>query len=203
MVSRFPPERCGVKFRGGKGGFKDHCNGLVSRQRFVARTKEVADGKAHDAEQKQTACRLDAKGLSHKAIARDLNFSLQAIEVTLLGDYRRNHPGDEWTPAPGRLSAEEREEILVGLSRGESMSSIARGLGRAPSTVTREVAANGGPGHYGAWKGRCRAQAASLRPKAAKLDHPALVRQVTTWLKDFGHPKKSPCACASCSRTIR
>ena len=43
----------------------------------------------------------------------------------------------------GGLSAEEREDILVGLSRGESMSSIARQLDRAPSTVTREVAANG------------------------------------------------------------
>src|SRR5271163_865791 len=87
-------------------------------------------------EQKQMACRLDAKGLSHKEIARDLNYSLHAIEVALLGDYRRNAPADEWTPAPGRLSADEREEVLVGLWRGQSMSAIARGLGRAPSTVT-------------------------------------------------------------------
>ena len=36
-------------------------------------------------EQKQTACRLDAKGLSHKEIARDLNYSLHAIEVALFG----------------------------------------------------------------------------------------------------------------------
>jgi DNA-binding CsgD family transcriptional regulator len=141
-------------------------------------------------EQKQTACRLDAKGLSHKEIARDLNYSLHAIEVALLGDYRRNAPADEWTPAPGRLSADEREEILIGLSRGESMSAIARGLGRAPSTVTREVAANGGPRHYGAWKGRCRAKASSLRPRAAKLDHPALARQVTTWLEELWSPQE-------------
>ena len=154
-------------------------------------------------EQKQMACRLDAKGLSHKEIARDLNYSLHAIEVALLGDYRRNAPADEWTPAPGRLSADEREEILVGLSRGETMSAIARGLGRAPSTVTREVAANGGPQHYGAWKGRCRARASSLRPKTAKLDHPALVQQVTAWLEELWSPKRSPSACASSSRTIR
>ena len=141
-------------------------------------------------EQKQMACRLDAKGLSHKAIARDLNYSLKAIGVALSGDYRRNAPADEWTPALGRLSADEREEILVGLSRGESMSAIARGLGRAPSTVTREVAANGGPRHYGAWKGRCRARASSLRPKTAKLDHPALVQQVTTWLEELWSPEE-------------
>src|ERR1039457_4268028 len=110
-------------------------------------------------EQKQMACRLDAKGLSHEEIARDLSYSLSSIKVALLGHYRRNAPADEWAPAPGRLSADDREEILVGLSRGESMSAMARGLGRAPSTVTREVAANGGPRHYGAWKGRCRARA--------------------------------------------
>ena len=141
-------------------------------------------------EQKQMACRLDAKGLSHKAIARDLNYSLKSIGVALSGHYRRNAPADEWTPAPGRLSADEREEILVGLSRGESMSAIARGLGRSPSTVTREVAANGGPGHYGAWKGRCRARASSLRPKTAKLDHPELVQQVTAWLEELWSPEE-------------
>jgi len=41
-------------------------------------------------EQKQMACRLAARGVSHEAIARDLNFSLKAILVTLRGDYRRN-----------------------------------------------------------------------------------------------------------------
>jgi orotate phosphoribosyltransferase-like protein len=35
-------------------------------------------------EQKQMACRLDAKGLSRKAIARDLNYSMHSIEVALL-----------------------------------------------------------------------------------------------------------------------
>jgi hypothetical protein len=60
-------------------------------------------------EQEQTACRLDARGTSHKAIARDLNYSLKAIEVALSGGYRRHSPADEWTPAPGHLSADERE----------------------------------------------------------------------------------------------
>jgi IS30 family transposase len=147
-------------------------------------------GKQMTREQKQTAFRLNAKGLSHEAIARDLNFSLQAIRISLRTNHRRHHPGDEWTPAPGRLSAEEREAILVGLSRGESMSSIARGLGRAPSTVTREVAANGGPGHYGAWKGRCRAKASSLRPKGGKLDHRPLVTQVSAWLEELWSPEE-------------
>ena len=44
----------------------------------------------------------------------------------------------------GRLSFEEREEISRGLAAGLSVRAIAVGLGRAPSTVSREVAGNGG-----------------------------------------------------------
>jgi IS30 family transposase len=141
-------------------------------------------------EQKQMACRLAARGVSHRAIARDLNFSLKAILVTLRGDYRRNAPSDEWAPAPGHLSAYEREEILVGLARGDSMSAIARALGRAPSTVTREVAANGGREHYGAWKGRCRARDSSRRPKSRKLANAVLAAQVSAWLEELWSPQE-------------
>jgi len=42
-----------------------------------------------------------------------------------------------------RLSLAEREEISRGLAAGLSLRSIAAGLGRAPSTVSREVAGNG------------------------------------------------------------
>ncbi|WBB72109.1 IS30 family transposase [Micromonospora sp. WMMD1128] len=41
-----------------------------------------------------------------------------------------------------RLSLGEREEIAVGLARGESMAGIGRRLGRQPSTVSREVRRN-------------------------------------------------------------
>ena len=46
----------------------------------------------------------------------------------------------------GRLSVIEREEISRGLAAGLSLRSIAAGLGRAPSTISREVAASLGPG---------------------------------------------------------
>jgi transposase, IS30 family len=42
-----------------------------------------------------------------------------------------------------RLSADEREQIMIGTSRGESIRSIADRLGRAPSTIMREIANNG------------------------------------------------------------
>ena len=46
------------------------------------------------------------------------------------------------------LSAHEREEIRVGLEAAESLSDIARRLGRCPSTITREVKRNGGRSSY-------------------------------------------------------
>ena len=51
---------------------------------------------------------------------------------------------DETAPrSRPRLSVEEREEIQDGIARGESIRSIARRLGRAPSTVMREINRNG------------------------------------------------------------
>jgi hypothetical protein len=47
-----------------------------------------------------------------------------------------------------RLSLAEREEISRGLAAGESLRAIAAGLSRAPSTVSREVAGNGGRRDY-------------------------------------------------------
>src|ERR1700737_4062637 len=40
------------------------------------------------------------------------------------------------------LSLEEREEIFAGVERGDSIRRIARTLGRAPSTVFRELRRN-------------------------------------------------------------
>lgn len=58
-----------------------------------------------------------------------------------------------YVPAPrrrreGSLTLAEREEISRGLARGESMRSIARRLGRSPSTISREIGRSKGPGKY-------------------------------------------------------
>ncbi len=120
-------------------------------------------------EQKQMARRLKAKGLTLNAIVRDLNCSLPLVTASVYVQRPESGLPDPWTPAPGHLSAEEREEILLGLA---PMSAIARSLRRAPSTITREVAANGGIHRYGAWRAHCRAGASSARPEPAKLAHP-------------------------------
>ncbi|MEU6823421.1 helix-turn-helix domain-containing protein [Streptomyces atriruber] len=48
----------------------------------------------------------------------------------------------------GRLTAEDRRIIEAGLSEGLAYAAIARRLGRATSSVSREVARHGGPGSY-------------------------------------------------------
>ena len=48
----------------------------------------------------------------------------------------------------GTLSLAEREEISRGLAATESLRSIGRRLGRAPSTISREIARNRGLAKY-------------------------------------------------------
>ena len=91
----------------------------------------------------------------------------------------------EWDPSPARLSAAEREDIRAGLDAGCSFRAIARRLRRAPSTVSREVNANGGVKTYRGWRAHRRAADQARRPKVAKLAGcPRLRAQVETWLED-------------------
>src|SRR5687767_1242322 len=68
-----------------------------------------------------------------------------------------------------RLSLTEREEIARGLAAGVSLRGIAAGMGRAPSTICREVSANGGRRAYRALTAERAARHGARRPKVAKL----------------------------------
>jgi IS30 family transposase len=65
---------------------------------------------------------------------------------------------------------------------------IAARLGKATSTVSREVAANGGRAQYRAWRAHQRAREQARRPKTPKLAHAPLAAQVTSWLADWWSP---------------
>jgi len=80
--------------------------------------------------------------------------------------------------APGRLSLAEREEISRGLAARQSIRAIARALGRAPSTVSREVNANGGPQRYRAARADRVAWARAARPKPCKLAGSPVLRDI-------------------------
>jgi IS30 family transposase len=95
------------------------------------------------------------------------------------------------TRSPLRLSEQEREEISRGLAGGLSIRTIADGLGRAPSTISREVARNGGRCAYRATKAEVRASEQAARPKCCKLARHGRLRQlVATKLQQFWSPEQ-------------
>ncbi len=81
-----------------------------------------------------------------------------------------------------RLSLAEREEISRGLRAGESLRRIAVGLGRPASTVSREVAVNGGRRPYRAHLAETRAAARARRPRRAKLARNGSLRRIVELL---------------------
>jgi IS30 family transposase len=86
------------------------------------------------------------------------------------------------------LSLAEREEISLGLARGQSFTAIATGLGRAVSTVSREVAGHGGRDCYRAGTAHREAFGRARRPKKTRLSDPHLAGLVTEWLLEFWSP---------------
>ena len=82
------------------------------------------------------------------------------------------------------LTLSEREEISRGVVAGLSIRSIASELGRAPSTVSREVNRNGGRRHYRANTADQAAWDLAHRPKTCKLaQNRALARIVAQKLQ--------------------
>ncbi len=80
--------------------------------------------------------------------------------------------------SPWHLSLIEREEISRGVAAGESMRCIAVRLGRAPSTVSRELARNGARGGYRAHRADRTAWRRGRRPKPSKLAENRELRSV-------------------------
>ena len=100
-------------------------------------------------------------------------------------------------PVPRRrarqaLTLSEREAISRGVARGSSLRQISRDLGRAPSTVSREVRRHGGgPRRYRAAAADRRAWARARRPKRCRLaTHPVLRRAVATKLAREWSPQQ-------------
>ena len=122
------------------------------------------------------------KGESQYSIARSLGRGHTSIQGVLVrtGGIR---------PLPRKraqlcLSLAEREEISRGIVAGRSLRSIAAELGRAPSTVSRELQRNGGRRQYRASAADQAAWDRSHRPKTCKLaQNRALARIVAQKLQ--------------------
>ncbi len=85
----------------------------------------------------------------------------------------------------------ELEEISRGVAAGESLRMIAARLGRAPSTVSREVVRNGGRHRYRAHRADRVAWRRARRPKPSKLaEHRELRAVVEDKLADWWSPQQ-------------
>ena len=142
-------------------------------------------------EQRQLAWRLMLPGL---VVSTDRGAGglrrHEAVRMVLRRKRVRRWRPEDWSPGPGRLTLADREEISVGVARGETFSAIATRLGRAVSTVSREVAANGGRDGYRAWRAHRRAGERARRPKTPRLADPRLAAQVTAWLRQWWSPEE-------------
>ena len=126
--------------------------------------------------ERQRIAELLAEGAPVWRLHQEVNRSRHVIRRAVIALHRpaRREPGR----SPLRLSLAEREEISRGLVAGESIRGIAGRLGRAPSTVCRDVAANGGRARYRACAADRRAVGLLRRPKPAKLAVCPRLRQV-------------------------
>jgi IS30 family transposase len=89
------------------------------------------------------------------------------------------------------LSSQEREEISRGLAHGESFRAIGRRLGRAASTISREVERNAGRALYRAGPADRRAWRHAERPKRCRLaQHGRLRRAVARQLARRWSPQQ-------------
>ncbi len=90
------------------------------------------------------------------------------------------------------LTLAEREEISRGIAAGLSFRTIAGSLGRAPSTVSREINRNGGRRHYRASQAEQSAWDRAHRPKTCKLlQNRALARMVAKKLRLEWSPRQT------------
>jgi IS30 family transposase len=139
--------------------------------------------------QKQLVVRLRRAGFTLKDAAREAGCSLST--AFMLGEQapKGARAPEGWSPRPGRLTLSDREEIMIGLSRCETFSAIAARIDKAVSTVSREVASNGGRDDYRPSVAHQLAFVRARRPKASKLATcPHLLATVTEWLENLWSP---------------
>lgn len=90
-----------------------------------------------------------------------------------------------------QLTLAEREEISRGVATGDSCRLLARRLGRAPSTINRELARNGGRRAYRAHVADAAAERRAQRPKRCKLAGDERLRlEVTRRLEQGWSPQQ-------------
>jgi IS30 family transposase len=116
--------------------------------------------------------------MSLREVGRQVGCSHEVVRTIVRRDSKRPVRADTWQPGPGRLTLADREEISLGLRAGDAFTATAVRLGKAVSTVSREVAGNGGRSGYRAWRAHQWARDRARRPKTPKLTCARLAAQV-------------------------
>lgn len=141
-------------------------------------------------EKRRQIIALAAKGATYQQMvdAVDLSTGAIAIVVKPLGGVIRK---EMWEPSERRLSLEERVEIKLGLEGQLSLRRIAVRICRHPSTVSREVKANGGRHNYRPMTAHREAASRARRPKITKLAaNPRLCARVVADLEAWWSPEQ-------------
>ena len=128
-------------------------------------------------------------GDANRLIGRDLGRSAGSIRafVESSGGVRP----DPRRRSSRHLSFDEREEISRGVAGGVSLRMIAGRLGRAASTISRELARNGGLRRYRAHHADRTAWRRAKRPKPSKLaENPVLREIVEEKLSEWWSPQQ-------------
>ena len=114
-------------------------------------------------ERARVALRAVTRGATQAEAARLAGISKRSVcrlvaeeAVVVIRDHKQRR---------GVLTLEEREEIRVGIERGETDAQIGRRLGRHRGTVGREIGRNGGRDAYRASRSHDRADRMASRPQ--------------------------------------
>jgi transposase, IS30 family len=142
------------------------------------------------AELRREIIRLSARGATREEIRAAVDVSAGTVSNVLrpLGGVVRP---ELWEPSPARLSLAERIDIKLALEAGETFTEIGARLGRATSTISREVGGRAGRGSYAPLAAHRQACERARRPKATKLgSNSALCRRVVEDLEQLWSPQQ-------------
>ena len=151
---------------------------LVERAQTVREREGVVNvaRRALTAQEKAEIWRRYGSGESLRSIGRSIGRSLWHIRMHVKTTGGKRPVATR--PSGLRLSLPEREEISRGLAAGESCRMIARRMHRAPSSISREIARNGGRQGYRGCDAQQAARSRAQRPKPAKLSLIPRLRQL-------------------------
>jgi IS30 family transposase len=129
------------------------------------------------------------EGELYPGIGKELGRSAQAVAYVVI-QHGGIAPPDR-RRATRSLTLGEREEISRGLVSGESVRATAKRLGRAPSSISREIRRNGGVARYRAAMADAQAWDRARRPKTCRLAmHPRLCSLVAEKLREDWSPEQ-------------